>query len=116
MIFVTTNNLFSGFAKTHGPLKGWQYHFYNAWGITKWTANQIIDTYYYNGFVSEKKISKDKVMTLINSGNKRQSTYTLLYLYKREQTQRRYRKHTLRLNAKELKEEFEKKHHDEQVV
>ena len=27
MIFITNYNLFSGFAKTHGPLKGWQHAF-----------------------------------------------------------------------------------------
>ena len=99
MIFVTTHNLFSGFAKTHSPLKGWQNHFYKAWGVSKWTANRIVDAYYDNGFVPDRKTRKDKGMTLINSEKKRKSTYTPLYVYKREQTHRRYRTHTLRLNA-----------------
>ena len=67
MIFVTTYNLFSGFAKTHGPLKGWQLLFYKAWGVSKWTANRIVNAYYENGFVPDRKIRKDKGMTLINS-------------------------------------------------
>ena len=48
-------------------------------------------------------------MTLINSEKKRKSIYTPLYFYKREQTHRRYRAHKLRLNAEELKNEFESK-------
>ena len=55
MIFVTTYNLFSGFAKTHGPLKGWKTYFYKAWGVSKWTANRIVDAYYDNGFISNRK-------------------------------------------------------------
>ena len=109
MIFVTTYNLFSGFAKTHGPLRGWQNYFYKAWGINKRTANRIIDAYYENGFSPDRKTRKDKGMTLINSEKKRKSTYTPLYVYKREQTYRRYRTHTIRLNAEELKNEFESK-------
>ena len=116
IILVTTYNLFSGFAKTYGPLEGWQKLFYNAWGVTKWTTNRIINSYYDNGFVANRKIREDKGLTLINSAKKRKSTYTPLYVYKREQTQKRYRTHTLRLDAKTLKEEFENKHEDEQVV
>ena len=107
MIFITTYNLFSGFPKTHGPLKGWQNYFYKAWGVSKWTANRIIGAYYDNGFVPNRKTRKDKGMTLINSEQKRKSTYTPLYIYKREQTHKRYRSHTIRLNAVELKNEFE---------
>ena len=105
-----------GFAKTYGPLEGWQKLFYNAWGVTKWTTNRIINSYYDNGFVANRKIREDKGLTLVNSAKKRKSTYTPLYVYKREQTQKRYRTHTLRLDAKTLKEEFENKHEDEQVV
>ena len=109
MIFITTYNLFSGFSKTHGPLKGWQNYFYNAWGVSKWTANRIVDAYYDNGFIPDRKTRNDKGMTLINSEKKRKATYTPFYVYKREQTQRRYRSHTLRLDAEMLKEEFEGK-------
>ena len=42
--------------------------------------------------------------------------YTPFYVWKREQTQRRYRNHTHRLNEKELKEEFEAKCEDEKRV
>ena len=55
-------------------------------------------------------------MTLINSEKKRKSTYTPLYVYKREQTHRRYRTHTLRLNAEELKNEIESKDELEKKV
>ena len=71
MIFVTTYNLFSGFAKTHGPLRGWKNYFYKAWGINKRTANRIIDAYYDNGFSPDRKTRKDKGMTLINSEKKK---------------------------------------------
>ena len=47
---------------------------------------------------------------------KRKSTYTPLYDYKREKTQKIYRTQTLRLDAKRLKEEFERKNEDEQAV
>ena len=116
MIFVTTYNLFLGFSKTHGPLKGWQHSFYNAWGVSKWTANRIVNSYYENGFVADRKIRNDKGMTLVNSNKKRKSIYTPLYVYKREQTQKRFRTHTLRLDPYMLKEEYNNKHHDEQVV
>ena len=66
MIFVTTYNLFSGFAKTHGPLKGWKNHFYKAWGVSKWTVNRIVDAYYENDFVPDRKTRNDKSMTLVN--------------------------------------------------
>ena len=90
MIFVTTYNLFSGFSKTHGPLKGWQNMFYNAWGVSKWTANRIVNSYYENGFVADRKIRNDKGMTLNNLNKKRKSIYTPLYVYKRKQTQKRF--------------------------
>ena len=48
-------------------------------------------------------------MTLINSEKKRKSTYTPLYVYKREKTHRRYRAYTLRINSEELKKEFKSK-------
>ena len=70
MIFITTYNLFSGFSKTHGMLKGWQNYFYNAWGVSKWTANRIVNAYYDNGFIAERKTRNDKGMTLINSEKK----------------------------------------------
>ena len=71
MIFVTTYNLFAGFPKTHGPLKGWQHLFYAAWGVSKWTANRIVDSYYDNGFNVNRKNRNDKGMTLINSNKKK---------------------------------------------
>ena len=81
MIFVTSYNLFSGFSKTHGPLKGWQNMFYNAWGVSKWTANRIVNSYYENGFVADRKITNDKGMTLINyrkQGNQHTYYYTFI--------------------------------------
>ena len=45
MIFITTYNLFSGFAKSHGPLKGWQNYFYKSWGVSKQTANRVVYSY-----------------------------------------------------------------------
>lgn len=65
MIFVTTYNLFAGFPKTHGPLKGWQQLFFDAWGVSKWTANRIVDSYYDNGFNVNRKTRNDKGMTLL---------------------------------------------------
>ena len=43
-------------------------------------------------------------------------TYTPLYVFKREQTQKRYRTHTQRLDAKTLREDFENKEDDEQLI
>ena len=70
MIFITTYNLFSGFAKSHGPLKGWQNYFYKSWGVSKQTANRVVDSYYENGFIPDRKTRKDKGFTLINSEKK----------------------------------------------
>ena len=84
--------------------------------MSKTTANYIIDSYYDNGFNPNRKTIKDKGLTLVNSEKKRKSTYTPLYVYKREQTNKRFRHHTLRLDASELKEEFLSKSEDEQQV
>ena len=53
---------------------------------------------------------------MINSERKRRSTCSPLYVYKREQTQKRFRTHTLRLDPKELKSEFDSKAEDEKNV
>ena len=41
--------------------------------------------------------------------------FTPLHVYKREQTLRRFRTHTIRLNAKELKNEYIRKEDDEKI-
>ena len=104
MILITMYNLFSGFSKSHGKFKGWQKLLCNAWGVSKISMIAIVYNYYDSGFHEEKKERKDKGQTLINS-EKRKSTYTPLYVFKREQTQRRYRNHTHRLNDTELNSE-----------
>ena len=109
MIIVNTYNLLSGFPKTYGALKSWSTMFYKAWGVRKNTSLRIINSYYNSGFIPDRKTRKDKGQTLINSTKKRKSTYTSFYVYKREQTHRRYRTHTQHLNKDMLKEEFESK-------
>ena len=116
MIFVNTYNLLSGFPKTYGALKSWSTMFYKAWGVRKNTSLRIINSYYNSGFIPDRKTRKDKGQTLINSTKKRKSTYTSFYVYKREQTHRRYRTHTQHLNKDMLKEEFESKSENEQLV
>ena len=116
MLFVSTYNLFSGFPKTNGELSGWQTMFYKAWGVHKATANRIVNSYYENGFVIERKSRNDKGLTLINSERKRKSVYSPLYVYKREQTHKKFRTHTQRLCAINFKEEFDSIVEDEETV
>ena len=84
--------------------------------MSKQTANHIVDSYYDNGFNPNRKIRNDKGLTLVNSDKKRKSTYTPLYVYKREQTHKRFRTNTLRLDANEIKTEFFNKCDDERIV
>ena len=71
MLFVSTYNLFSGFPKTNGELSGWQTLFYKAWGVPKATVHIIVNSYYDNGFVIERKTRSDKGLTIINSEKKK---------------------------------------------
>ena len=112
-IYVNQYNLLSGFPKCSGLLKDWQNLFYHAWGITKRSSNRIMNSYYERCFHPERKERSDKGHTLINSNKKRKSVYTAEYVFKREQTQRRFRNHTHRLNNNELKEEFDQKSPEE---
>ena len=69
-IFVNQYNLFSAFPHHSGPLRNWQTLFYHAWGITKRSATRIMNLYYEQCFLPEKKESPDKGHTLINSEKK----------------------------------------------
>ena len=115
-VFVTTHNIFEGFSKRSGVLKNWIIYFNHAWNVNKQTTNRIIDSYYLHGFSTKRLERSDKGETLINSEKKRKSVYSPLYVFKREQTQRRFRNYTHRLNELELKEEFESKREDEKNV
>ena len=66
-IFVNKYNLFSAFPHHSGPLRNWQTLFYHAWGITKISATRIMNLYYEQCFLLEKKGSPDKGYTLIKS-------------------------------------------------
>ena len=76
---------------------------YKAWGVHKVTANRIVNSYYDNGFVIERKTRSDKGLTIINSEKRRKSVYSPLYIYKREQTHKKFSTHTQRLCAVNLK-------------
>ena len=108
-VYVNQFNLLSGFPKTTGELKNWYNYFYHAWGITKRSSNRIMSSYYERCFHPERKIRSDVNHTLINSSKKRKSVYTAKYVFKREQTQRRFRDHTHKLNNDELNSEFDLK-------
>ena len=108
-IYVNQYNLLSGFPKSTGSLKNWQTFFYHAWGISKRSSNRIINQYYERCFHPERKERSDKGHTLINSSKKRKSVYNARYVFKREQTQRRFRDFTHRLINEELNAEFESK-------
>ena len=71
MVFINTYNLFCGFPKGYGSLKGWQNLFYHAWGVTKTATNNIVNNYYNSGFHAERKERSDKGLTLVNSEKKR---------------------------------------------
>ncbi len=106
-IYINQFALFSGFPMTHGPLKDWQKYLYHAWGISKWTSNHTLVRYYERGFHHGRLPRADKGFTLMNSPKKRKSVMTPFYVFKREQTQRRYRNFTHKLDNDELKIEFE---------
>ena len=72
-----------------------------------------MNTYYSRCFHLERKERSDKGKTLINSWKKTKSIYTAKYVFKREQTYRRFRDHTHKLNSKELNEEFKNKNEEE---
>ena len=103
ILFVSTYNLFSCFPKTNGELSGWQNLLYKSWSVHKATANRIVNSYYDNGFVIERKTRSDKGLTIINSEKRRKSFYSPLYIYKIEQSHKKFRTHTQRLCAVNLK-------------
>ena len=116
MVFINTYNLMCGFPKGYGKLKGWQNLFHHAWGVTKTATNNIVNSYYDSGFHAERKERSDKGQTLVNSEKKRRSRYSELFVYKREQTQLRYRNHTYRLDDNELKDDFEAMEEEEKRI
>ena len=93
LIFFNQYNIFAGFPKIAGPLKKWQDYWYQVYGLNKLTSNQILEKYYDREFDTRRHERSDKGHTIVNCTKKR-GNYTPFNVFKREQTQQKYRNST----------------------